>query len=346
VPNFIRIISVLFIFIGLPSCEEKLSVNNKKDVILTGNAQSIVKGGWRKMGDFFNDNAVYKLLFVLRGKAYFKVSMNYQDLESDFWAYDPISNSFSARKELPTKDGGELYMAIGDKGYYGPGLTFYAGDYTDSNEFWQYNPDIDTWERKADFIANEVDSPGVFVIGDQAYVCGWQEKNGLRQRSDVYQYNSVTNVWSKKQALYPLNEFLSTQLQFGVDGKGYLFGGRNGRVEPYSLVDSLYTTVYNPSNDSFSSLRNITFPYKHAPQTSWVSNNSIYMYCGGVNHSSANFKNEIWEFNVNSSVWRKREDFGGSIRTGSFAFAIDGKFYICFGQDNGVHKNDIWEYNP
>ncbi|WP_165940240.1 hypothetical protein [Dyadobacter psychrotolerans] len=321
---------------------------HEKQVLLVGKAQPVVRGAWRKMGDFFNENAVYKFLFVLKGKAYFKVDMIYQDLESDFWCYDPSSNVFTPKQRLPTKDGGSVMMAIGEKGYYGPGLTFFNGDYTNVNSMWEYNPDTDVWSRKADFIVPEIEFPGIFVIGSNAYVCGWQSKNGYRYIADTYQYNSVSDSWSKKDGIYSLSRLKTTQLQFGFNGKGYLFGGGAGPVTEFGkMVDSLYVTTYSPQADRFTTLKTNNFPYDAAPQTSWIIGNSIFFYLGGKDYNFYTFKNEIWEFNTSNLTWKKNPDFTGPIRHGAFGFSVGDKAYICFGDNTGlIQYDDIWEYNP
>jgi hypothetical protein len=331
------------------SCEmERLRNDPKKEVRLIGKADPVIRGSWRKMGDFFNENAVYQLLFVVKGKAYFRVTMVEQDLESDFWVYDPVANSFSAKKELPTKDGGHLFMAIGDRGYYGPGLTFFEGDYTNTNEFWQYNPDNDNWTRKSDFIVNDIRFPGVFVIGSSAYICGWGAKDGYRSAPDVYQYNSVTDTWSAKNVRYPLNRYWSTTLQFNINGLGYVFGGGFGNIPNNDRdIDSLFLAKYSPIDNSFTKLSHATFPLTYSPQTSWVIDNNIYFYCGGKDWNFSPNTNDIWEFNSSNSSWKRLKDFDGPLRHGSFGFSVGNKAYICFGDNTGlIQYDDIWEYNP
>src|SRR5580658_8670111 len=66
-------------------------------------------------------------------------------------------------------------FSINDDGYAGLGNNM-AGK--TENYFWQFNPSIDSWVRKANFPGSARIAPASFVIGDKAYLVTGSVKNG------------------------------------------------------------------------------------------------------------------------------------------------------------------------
>lgn len=56
---------------------------------------------------------------------------------------------------------------------------------------------------------------------------------------------------------------------------------------------------------------------------------------------------DVWEFDPQYTAWRPMADFPAGHRTGSSAFAIGSKGYLCAGFDkNGAPTNDFYEFDP
>src|SRR5215217_2649090 len=168
-----------------------------------------VQGGWRKMGDFFNENATVTFMFALHDKAYYRVDMIYQKLESNFWEYDPAANRFTKKAMLPAdySRNGCLAISINDIGYYGLGSPLSSGANINANSMWAYNPATDLWTRKTDFPVSHVSFPGVFVIGNNAYLLGYSDSTGRRQSKELYKYSQQTDTWQNLGTDYPLASF-------------------------------------------------------------------------------------------------------------------------------------------
>lgn len=315
--------------------------NFEKPVLLQGNANPVVHGGWRKMGDFFNENATVTFMFALRDKAYYRVDIINQKLESNFWEYDPAANRFSKKAMIPADyaQNGSLAIAINNIGYYGLGSPVSFGGPVGGNTMWAYDPATDTWTRKANGPANHVSFPGTFVIGDNAYLLGYGDSTGHRQSKELYKYSQQTDAWQSLGTDYPLASYGLTRLQFGVNGKAYIMG------RGYSGLD-LKTVVFDAATENFLTSFKAPFPYEYEPQTHYILQGKIYLYCGGKDYNSYVNTNEIWRYDPAADKWEQQPDFGGPIRHRSAAFVIGDKAYIGFGYNAGKQYPDIWEYNP
>jgi hypothetical protein len=64
-------------------------------------------------------------------------------LEKDFWAYDPLTDAWSQKTDLPALGRySPVGFSIGDRGYVGTGATRDSG--TAMDDFWEYDPQTDT----------------------------------------------------------------------------------------------------------------------------------------------------------------------------------------------------------
>ncbi len=127
--------------------------------------------------------------------------------KNDFWQYDPISDTWTTKANLPYDSSYLLYpfaFSIKDKGYLSCGQRYkYAsGMYkdTDVNRTYQYDTSTNTWTQKASFPGN-VRSGGVAFVIDSIAYCG----TGINDTStvfanfcynDFYSYNPSLNSWT------------------------------------------------------------------------------------------------------------------------------------------------------
>ncbi len=160
----------------------------------------------------------------------------------DFWAYDPSSNSWTAKANYPGGSGFGVYYAAafsaGGKGYVTcgkMGSNWYASD------LWEYDPTLDNWTPKAPFPAGVRYGLSALSIDDLGYV-GFGIDQDLYRR-DWWQYNPTTNAWTAKSDL-PGSE-RGTASTFTIGQRGFIVLGANG-----SYIDELWQ--YNPFTDSWS----------------------------------------------------------------------------------------------
>jgi N-acetylneuraminic acid mutarotase len=96
-----------------------------------------------------------------------------------------------------------------------------------------YDPETDTWERKADMPAGR--TAPASVLGGSIYVFGGAAAGGAMARSSLFEYNPLADSWKRLDDMPFQRLAMSTSV---VNGKVYLIGGSATRFphRPY-LVD-------------------------------------------------------------------------------------------------------------
>ena len=142
---------------------------------------------------------------------------------SDFWEYDPTSDSWTQRADYP---GGERTYAaafnIGDRGYMGTGFRRDNLVQDQVRDFYEYNPDLDQWTRKANFGDEGRAFCYYFSVGGKGYIGGGYDDQ-RNFKNDLWEYNPTFNIWSKKPDLPAPPRIAGTG--FGLAGKGYVGAG-------------------------------------------------------------------------------------------------------------------------
>ncbi len=144
---------------------------------------------------------------------------------SDFWEYNPATNTWTQKAPYPGNFGFGIYFAVGfsttTKGYVTCGKQ---GPSSYSQELWEYNPSTNSWIQKAMFPGGVRYGQSAFVLNGKGYVgCGTDE-NWFT--SDFWEYNPATNFWLQK-ASFP-GSARSFASAFAVGGKGYIGMGTDG----------------------------------------------------------------------------------------------------------------------
>ena len=115
---------------------------------------------------------------------------------TDFWEFDPILNSWSAKANVPISSPNNYGagFAIGNKGY----MFISWVQFSDPN-FFEYDPLTNAWTQKTSFIGTPGgvfrSSPVVFSILDRGYL------GGGYNYSDFHEYNPALDVWTQKANL-------------------------------------------------------------------------------------------------------------------------------------------------
>ena len=339
-------IGVLLSFgtIALNSCKINDEETERiKPLVLGGNADPVVSGGWRKMGEFFHDDVRVEYIFTIGDKAYFRVRKagpeKSEKPETNFWEYDPKANRFSPKGRLPSRYGNDantyngcLKMVIDGVGYFGLGS---AGN-TDadpgySREVWKYDPTSDSWSRQQDF-PTQARFPKVFVIESVGYVMGWGIESGFTTDSMLV-YNPSADTWTFLDKDYQLWPQRISAHGHALNGKGYIIGENYFGSFCIAEFDS----------DSFKIKSKIELPEIQVPEITFAIGDKMYFYFG----NSFNFQsNTIYVYDPKSNTYSEYSTFGGIIRRYSEGFSIGEKSYIGFGKNNTTDLNDLWEYNP
>jgi hypothetical protein len=159
---------------------------------------------WTKIADLPAQGRVEAVAFAIDGKGYVGGGNDGDPADfgnsriplSDFWQYDPVTNSWVKKADLPVADA-NIGFAVGLKGYV-----------LKDKKFWEYNSKKDQWKALPDA---PVSSGLTFTIGPNGYVL---------QGLELWEYNAIMGKWSKK-----MNAPGGAKVAFSTSTKGYIQSG-------------------------------------------------------------------------------------------------------------------------
>ena len=187
---------------------------------------------------------------------------------NDFWAYNPLDNSWEQKANYPGNGGTGIYFSTAftadGKGYVCGG-KFGANSY--SNELWEYKPSIDQWSQRTNFPGGVRYQLSSFTIDNKGYV-------GLGVNQDVYKkdfyvYNPGSNQWSQIQD-FPTER--GSASSFSIFNRGYICLGTNG-----GLLGDLIE--YNPEINQWTAKCSYSGSERKCA-VSFVINNRAYVGTG------------------------------------------------------------------
>ncbi|MDB5013646.1 MAG: type sorting protein [Daejeonella sp.] len=154
---------------------------------------------------------------------------------ADFEQYDPKTNNWVRKQLLPIPFFEAVGFSIGSKGYIGTGFTGTDGTEEDNyqgtseltNDFYEYDPQADTWTKRASFPGKLRQDAVGFSIGNKGYVGTGRNRDCYFQ--DFWEYDPQTNKW-RKMADFP-GVFPIDLVGFSIGDKGYVGSGfRTGTI--------------------------------------------------------------------------------------------------------------------
>jgi N-acetylneuraminic acid mutarotase len=168
--------------------------------------------------------------FVIATKAYVGTGIDNADAFwgtplSDFWEYNPATNTWTSKTAFPGNSGFGTYYSTGfsllGKGYFCCGKD---GPSNYSNNLWQYDPATNSWLQKTDIPGAKRYGGIAFVIGNYAYFGTGTDENILT--NDFYKYDPTTNLWTTLGNFPGSGRFSGST--FVISGKGYMVFGTDG----------------------------------------------------------------------------------------------------------------------
>lgn len=254
---------------------------------------------------------------------------------NSFWQYNPNNNTWNKKADFPGR--ARICPATFVIGHDAFVVTGANNDYYDTcyKECWEYNAQINTWTRKADF-------PGVaragavgFAVGSKGYVGTGQDAFG-NVYADFWEYDTATNIWTQKA------NFGGTARQhangFGISGKGYVCFGWDGSLNPLGDM-----WVYDTGTNAWTQKTLFSGPSRH-DACGFVIGTNIYVGLGASNNEC--FK-DFWQYNVLTDTWVQMANFPSHARLDCLGFSIANHGYIGLGNDSNAYLfNDWYEYTP
>lgn len=269
---------------------------------------------------------------------------------------------------------GAIGFSINDYGYVGLG---FGGGGFNSQDFWQYDPSLNTWKQVASFPGSSRYFASSFVIGNDAYVGGGIDASGETQ--DFWKYNSLTNSWSEI-ASFPYK--ISRAVGLGSSDIGY--------ITTRSSDNNFWR--FDTNSGEWLAMPDIQVgnTFRGVVDSGFELNDKLYIYVSG----NSTGIHELHEFDPSTNIWSRKSDLpsnnidggvtsGASLNGNGYIFKRDYYMYrydpisdswmqlnrpslsnwdaICFsinnqiyfggGRDNafsgcGCDTNDFWEYDP
>ncbi|MCC6818175.1 MAG: T9SS type A sorting domain-containing protein [Bacteroidia bacterium] len=297
-------------------------------LLLNANAQI---GNWTQKADlpFIRKT---NTAFSLEGKGYtcggVDVSTDYRDL----WQYDPISNTWSQKADMPGLGRRELSSFVIDSfAYVGHGRNV-SNDII-YNSFYKYNPRTNTWSSIANCPVQRYTSTG-FSIDSIGYVtCGILP--GVARYKDLYAYNPRTNSWSQKASL-PSNALnRSYACVVTVNHMAYLMGGFEG-----NHMKDFYQ--YNPSSNSWTQKADFAGGKRNAATGFAIGD---YVIMGIGRDSSTSTYHDFYYYDINNNSWTQMKDYPDNNSAGGAAFVINRTAYVVGGNlINGNASKSVYSF--
>ena len=189
----------------------------------------------------------FPLGFSIGGKAYFGWGNG-----NDFWEYDPATGNWLQKASFPGTASASNFdphsgFSIGNKGY----VASKGQNLVNINDFWEYDPAIDTWTQRASFGGSiPVGSTG-FSLAGKGYIATSLSVVPVVPYTEMHtwEYNPALDSWTEK-ATFPKPR--GGALSFSIGNKGYLGFGiysfRTGVPAANDLWEYTPSTTMPPAN--------------------------------------------------------------------------------------------------
>lgn len=200
-----------------------------------------------------------------------------------------------------------------------------------------------------------------FSINERVYVGLGRDGTGSLL-SDLYEYNTITDVWTKKANLPSAG--LTKASVFVIDDVAYIGLGYKGGGSTIANTLPIYNETsefwkYEPANDKWTSIAR--FPStERAASLALTLNKKGYIFGGSNSKNNGNLRytyfKETWEFDPSKLTWTRKADFTGNERSEMYGVSILEKGYLGSGQaldiqtgtSTGLSKAvlDMWGFDP
>jgi N-acetylneuraminic acid mutarotase len=251
-------------------------------------------------------------------------------------AYNIATNTWSSRAPLPTAKAyfngasainGRLYLSGGA----GPGLS---SNIQVSRKLLVYNPQTNTWTRRADIPVRGGACGAQGVINGFLYVyVGGQLCGDGGRDARFYRYDPATNLWSSL-APPPGPDHSLPSAAGVINGKFYLAGGSDAAAN-----DNLTLQVYTPATNSWTT--RAPLPSGQVAAAGGVLNGKLYA-AGGIGPLKT-----LRVYNPSTNTWSTKTPMP-TARSVAAGVSANGLFWVISGlQSNaGTLTTRVEAYTP
>ncbi len=338
-------------------------------IACTNSDSTDLVGDWKKMTSFKGNARSKAASFSIGNKGYICGGYGYIDDNvgsgdfKDLWVYIYIDENTSYWENLSSFPGKARNSAVGfavdGKGYIGSGYSTDEAIYL--KDFWQYDPNSDTWAQIEDLPISRSGAFAFGIDGQGGFVGGGYNGSYL---GDLYKLDVATGKWT--EAIGPYSNVVGAST-FVINGKAYLVGGKdegNELIKDFQVYDPTLPTqdpkkpygywtqlrkIANVSTDSYDDEYDIVRQYGVA----FVIDGKAYFTTGS---NSSGLRSDAWEYDPTTDLWTKKTGLSsaageGSIRTNAVSFSLvdsnsKGHGFIATGINGSTNLQDLRQFLP
>lgn len=296
---------------------------------------------WTKVHALDNGKRYESTGFSVNGKGYVSCGVDTNNnCYNDLWEYDAVFDFWTQKANLPADYRRGAYgFGLNNFGYLGGGTNdFTSTGGTILNDFWMYDPILNTWTSKANCPSNVFRAASTTCNSKGYVMCGAVSGGfGISPSSAVYEYDPLANNWIYKTT-FP--------------GLASSSGGRDGGVAT-SVGSKIYFGMgkddsffqndwweYTPSSNLW--VQKADFP--GSGRTGAFAFTLNGMPCAGMGSDGA-YNNDTWWYNSSLNSWNYTTSFSGAARRSVASFVIGNVGYMGTGKSGGGSKQDFYKLN-
>lgn len=143
--------------------------------------------------------------FVIGEKAYVVGGMTCQGSACstlrEVWEYDPATNVWTRKADFPVETTTAACFVLNGIGYVGTGYEGPQSSSAVSTHLWAYDPQTDTWTRRADFPGEGRYRAVGFTLGGKGYLGTGIQSAGPTSDvvlRDMWEYDASADAWTQK----------------------------------------------------------------------------------------------------------------------------------------------------
>lgn len=224
-----------------------------------------------------------------------------------------------------------------------------SSSFISSDELWEFDPDTNTWTEILNDWPFSI-SGIIFRVDDLFYTgLGFStiNPNGVNA---IYKYDPQNQIIELDSEVPYANAFNSNPMPaattFSYNGKGYLLG--QNELEPNEK------RIWEFDPDEIPSWKEIgQYPCQgNYGLFNFNLGEKVIIGLGNSNLFSTSVSNqEIWEYNITTNEWIRKNDFPGNHRKHGIGFVYNGEGYFGFGEGRDFmtgqqfQNSDLWKYN-
>ena len=244
---------------------------------------------WVQLADFPGGNRHYAIGFSVNGKGYISCGLEGGTANMEIWEFDPTTLIWTQKTSGPAI--GRIhpsFSVIGDRVYIGQGQR--DGDFTDLDDWYEYNTTTDSWTLKMNFPTPRHHAVGA-TVGNKIYVGTGHHLSVMFD--DWYAYDIATDTWQPKSNFTGNGRSAANAVT--RNGKVYVFAGEDEFT--FDRFDDF--REYDPITDTWTTLEQFPADGRWAP-IMFVHNDTIYVGTGQDNQNTD--RADLWRYDFPSTA--------------------------------------------